>query len=71
MTVSTGIFAADLKKPASNKSDSLYSYTAAEARQIAVLLAEGERCDSLLAIAQKQIALLDSIRVRYVSPESK
>jgi outer membrane PBP1 activator LpoA protein len=69
MTVSTGIFAADLRQPESNKSaksDSVYSYTAAEARQIAVLLAEGERCDSLLAVAQVQVALLDSIRVRYV-----
>jgi hypothetical protein len=69
MTVSTGIFAADLGQPKSvksNKNDSVYSYTAAEARQIAVLLAEGERCDSLLAVTQMQVALLDSIRVRYV-----
>jgi hypothetical protein len=72
MTVSTGIFAAELKLPEnvkSNKNDSVYSYTAAEARQIAVLLAEGERCDPLLAIAQKQVALLDSIRIRYVALE--
>jgi hypothetical protein len=69
MTVSTGIFAAGLKQPESNKNDSVYSYTVAEARQIAVLLAEGERCDSLLAVAQMQVALLDSIRIKYVALE--
>jgi hypothetical protein len=85
MTVSTGIFATESKdfkgvkgfkaskafKDSGDvkRADTLYSYTAAEARQIAVLLAKGEKCDSLLAIADRQVELLDSIRIRYASLE--
>ena len=55
-----------MKAPADT---AVYCYTANEARQIAVLLAKGERCDSLLVVANKQIELLDSIRIKYAGLE--
>jgi hypothetical protein len=50
-------------------SDSVYCYTASETRRIAVLLAEGERCDSLLVLANRQLEIADSVIIKYAGLE--
>jgi hypothetical protein len=50
-------------------SDSVYCYTASETRRIAVLIAEGERCDSLLVLAKRQLEIADSITIKYADLE--
>jgi peptidoglycan hydrolase CwlO-like protein len=68
MTVSTVTFATNSVKVVAD-SVAMYCYTAEEARQIAVLLAKGEQCDSLLILANRQVELLDSVRIKHANLE--
>jgi septal ring factor EnvC (AmiA/AmiB activator) len=70
LSITTASTATSAAESVRTDSDSAYCYTPAETRQIAVLLAEGERCDSLLAIANRQVTVLDSIRIKYAALEN-